>query len=194
MFHHARALPALLWAMLALAACISPSATSPPAPPSSSSSAAPPAGELSADGLFAQALSEIQRFAGESRIELVQALVLLSLRQTGNGMKSSAWNLCGQACTMAIDLGLHNAGRVGQGGLRARSVRPRSARRVPLSPAPEADLYISPHLTAERGGEARLVERIHTGQDAGRGNGPAVHPPQPAVHDASAVSARARRV
>jgi hypothetical protein len=70
---------------------------------------------MSADALFNRAMSEVQRYAGESRIELVQALVLLSLRQTGNGMKSSAWMLSGQASAMAIDLGLHNAGRVGQG-------------------------------------------------------------------------------
>lgn len=110
MFYHPRVLPVLLWAILALAACISPAG-----------SASTQREEMTADELFAQAQLETQRYSGESRIELIQALVLLSLRQTGNGMKSSAWNLSGQACTMAIDLGLHNAGRVGQ---RAGGVRP----------------------------------------------------------------------
>lgn len=112
MFHHPRTLPALMWSILALAACISP------AP-----SAATPPEEMSADALFDQAVLETQRYLGESRIELVQALVLLSLRQTGNGMKSSAWIFSGQACAMAIDLGLHNAGRVGQSGQKAGGVR-----------------------------------------------------------------------
>jgi hypothetical protein len=112
MFHHPRALPALMWSILALAACISPAPT-----------ASTPAEEMTADALFDQALLETQRYLGESRIELVQALVLLSLRQTGCGMKSSAWLHCGQACAMAIDLGLHNAGRVGQSGQKAGGVR-----------------------------------------------------------------------
>lgn len=53
--------------------------------------------------------SEIRRSWGQTRVDLVQAILLLSLRQTGRGDKQSAFWYAGQACTMALSLGLNRA-------------------------------------------------------------------------------------
>jgi hypothetical protein len=84
----------LLLSMLAIAACVAPSAT-----------------KDGFDGhkLFRMAESSLHHCRMESRVDIVQAMILMSLRQTGNGDKGSAFLYAGRACTMVLNLGLNLA-------------------------------------------------------------------------------------
>ena len=59
----------------------------------------------------------------EGKVETIQALVLLSLRQTGNGHKQSAFMYAGRACVgaLSIGLGLKPSGAISQSELEVRS-------------------------------------------------------------------------
>lgn len=82
----------LLLAMLSIAACVTL-----------------PNGKdgLDSDKLFAMAESALHHCRTESRIDILQALMVLSLRQTGCGDKRSAFSYAGRASIMALNLGLH---------------------------------------------------------------------------------------
>jgi hypothetical protein len=94
-FHPSLCPPVLLLAILSISSCVAPTSA---------------AHEFSPDALFRAAEDALHRCRMESRIEIVQALVLLSLRQTGNGEKGSAFLYAGRASSMALDLGLNLAG------------------------------------------------------------------------------------
>jgi hypothetical protein len=64
---------------------------------------------LDSQSLFKLAEHALHRRRSESRIDVIQSLVLLSLRQTGCGDKLSAAVYCGRACSMVYALGLHLA-------------------------------------------------------------------------------------
>jgi hypothetical protein len=76
-FHISRAKPVLTKAILAIAACIDKSVG------------------LDIDALFDEAEHALLASRLHSHIETVQALILMSLRQTGCGNKSSAWMYAG---------------------------------------------------------------------------------------------------
>jgi hypothetical protein len=80
--------------MLAIAACL-----------------ANPSGKdgYDADKLFAMAETALHHCRNESRIDIIQALMVLSLRQTGCGDKRSAFAYAGRSSCMALNLGLHTA-------------------------------------------------------------------------------------
>lgn len=93
---HATSAPLLL-SMLAIAACLERN---------------PVAGGkdgLDADKLFAMAETALHHCRNESRLDVLQALMILSLRQTGCGDKRSAFSYAGRASCMALNLGLHMA-------------------------------------------------------------------------------------
>ncbi|BEI91542.1 uncharacterized protein CcaverHIS019_0403620 [Cutaneotrichosporon cavernicola] len=104
---HATSAPLLL-AMLSIAACVTL-----------------PSGKdgLDSDKLFAMAESALHHDRTESRIDILQALMVLSLRQTGCGNKRSAFAYGGRASIMALNLGLHLApsGPTDAGDLELRS-------------------------------------------------------------------------
>lgn len=101
--------PPLLLSILAIAACL-----------------ANPRGKdgYDADKLFAMAETALHHCRNESRIDILQALMVLSLRQTGCGDKRSAFAYAGRASCMALNLGLHAAPTTALSGgeteLRAR--------------------------------------------------------------------------
>lgn len=64
---------------------------------------------IDGDKLYAMAESALHHCRNESRIDIIQALMILSLRQTGVGDKRSAFTYAGRAATMALNLGLHLA-------------------------------------------------------------------------------------
>ena len=68
---------------------------------------------IDSDKLFAMAERSLHHCKQESRVDMVQAMILLSLRQTGCGDKGSAFLYAGRACTMALNLGLNLAPRSG---------------------------------------------------------------------------------
>ncbi|KAK8870076.1 hypothetical protein IAR55_000646 [Kwoniella newhampshirensis] len=88
--------PPLILSMLAIASCITP-------PNSTSDDIFP------ADRLFHMAEQAVHESRNECRIDLIQSLILLSLRQTGCGDKQSAAMLAGRACSMALIMGLNLA-------------------------------------------------------------------------------------
>ncbi|KLT40640.1 hypothetical protein CC85DRAFT_249026 [Cutaneotrichosporon oleaginosum] len=104
---HATSAPLLL-AMLSIAACVTL-----------------PAGKdgLDSDKLFEMAERALQHDRTESRIDILQALMVLSLRQTGCGNKRSAFSYAGRASIMALNLGLHltPSGPTDAGDLELRS-------------------------------------------------------------------------
>jgi hypothetical protein len=53
--------------------------------------------------------SALHRCRMECRVDIIQSLILLSLRQTGCGDKHSAFTYAGRACCMALNLGLNLA-------------------------------------------------------------------------------------
>lgn len=59
--------------------------------------------------LFHMAERQMHHCRMESRIDLIQSLILLSLRQTGCGDKHMAFSYAGRACCMALNLGLNLA-------------------------------------------------------------------------------------
>ncbi|KAL7418775.1 hypothetical protein Q5752_006458 [Cryptotrichosporon argae] len=85
----------LLLSMLAIAVCVS--------------SPLPTDGGVDGDALFRMAESSLHHCRQENRVDLIQALILLSLRQTGCGDKNSAFAYAGRACCMALNLGLNLA-------------------------------------------------------------------------------------
>ncbi|KAL1411965.1 hypothetical protein Q8F55_002958 [Vanrija albida] len=94
MFNPHTASAPLLLAMLAISACV----------------ATPPLGPkdgVDANKLFKMAETALP--ANESRLDLIQALLLLSLRQTGCGDKRSAFAYAGRASCMCLNLGLNLA-------------------------------------------------------------------------------------
>lgn len=80
--------------MISIAACIDPSVLR---------------DGLDGDKLFHMAERSLHHCRMESRVDMVQAMILLSLRQTGCGDKGSAFLYAGRACTMALNLGLNLA-------------------------------------------------------------------------------------
>ncbi|CAK9784722.1 unnamed protein product [Cutaneotrichosporon oleaginosum] len=92
LFHIQTTSPPLLLAMLAIASCV--------APPDSVHG-------VDTDKLFHMAERQMHHCRMESRIDLIQSLILLSLRQTGCGDKHMAFSYAGRACCMALNLGLN---------------------------------------------------------------------------------------
>lgn len=86
--------PLLLLSMLAISACVSP--------PSSASG-------LDARKLYRMAESALHRLRAENRIDVVQALILLSLTQTGCGDKGAAFIYASRAVGMSLNMGLNLA-------------------------------------------------------------------------------------
>jgi hypothetical protein len=78
-----------------------------------------PPRSINTEMLFNHARQLLQRHRDESRMYVVQALFLLAIRQTGKGNKSSAYLYAGQACAMALEMGLH---RTSTGTKRASHV------------------------------------------------------------------------
>lgn len=83
--------------MLAIAACVAPV------------SEAQEQSGIDKDILFQMAESALHRCRMECRVDIIQSLILLSLRQTGCGDKHSAFTYAGRACCMALNLGLNLA-------------------------------------------------------------------------------------
>ena len=79
--------------MLAIAACI--------APPD------PARDGVSSDELFHRAERALHHCRTDCRIDIIQSLCLLSLRQTGCGDKRAAFTYAGRACCMALNMGLN---------------------------------------------------------------------------------------
>ncbi|WVR04518.1 hypothetical protein IAU60_001522 [Kwoniella sp. DSM 27419] len=90
---HTASLPLLL-SMLAIAACVTPAVDGEATP---------------ADRLFRMAEKSVHECRNDCRIDIIQALILLSLRQTGCGDKRSASMYAGRACCMALNMGLNLA-------------------------------------------------------------------------------------
>lgn len=65
--------------------------------------------KYSSEALFQAAEQSVRNCWAEPSIQLVQSILLLSLRQTGCGDKQSAFCFAAQACTLALSLGLNNA-------------------------------------------------------------------------------------
>lgn len=93
MFNPHTASAPLLLSMLAISACLCP----------------PQTDGIDGEKLYAMAESALHHCRNESRIDIIQALMILSLRQTGVGDKRSAFTYAGRAATMALNLGLHLA-------------------------------------------------------------------------------------
>lgn len=95
----------LLLAMISVAACVEPAIA-----------------HEGIDGakLFAMAERSLHHCRMESRLDIVQSMILMSLRQTGCGDKGSAFLYAGRACTMALNLGLNLAPRPGSMDVSAR--------------------------------------------------------------------------
>ncbi|WWC59411.1 uncharacterized protein I303_101966 [Kwoniella dejecticola CBS 10117] len=91
---HTAPLPLLL-SMLAIAACVTPTKDAGDGFPS--------------ERLFRMAEQSLHESRNECRIDLIQCLLLLSLRQTGCGDKQSASMYAGRACCMALNMGLNLA-------------------------------------------------------------------------------------
>ncbi|WWC93542.1 hypothetical protein V866_000377 [Kwoniella sp. B9012] len=81
----------LLLSMLAIASCVT----------------RPGSGSFPADRLFLMAETSLRECHNDHRIDLIQSLLLLSLRQTGCGDKQSASMYAGRACSMALNMGLN---------------------------------------------------------------------------------------
>ncbi|BEI86712.1 hypothetical protein CcaverHIS002_0700580 [Cutaneotrichosporon cavernicola] len=94
LFHIQTTSPPLLLAMLAIASCV--------AQPD-------PGHSVDADKLFHMAERQMHHCRMDARIDLIQSLILLSLRQTGCGDKHMAFSYAGRACCMALNLGLNLA-------------------------------------------------------------------------------------
>jgi hypothetical protein len=86
--------PLLLLSMLAISACVSP--------PSSTTG-------YDARKLYRMAESALHRSRAENRIDVVQALILLSLTQTGCGDKGAAFIYASRAVGMILNMGLNLA-------------------------------------------------------------------------------------
>ncbi|WWC67790.1 uncharacterized protein I206_101703 [Kwoniella pini CBS 10737] len=84
----------LLLSMLAIAACVTPLKDGDSFP---------------SERLFRMAEQSLHESRNECRIDLIQSLLLLSLRQTGCGDKQSASMYAGRACCMALNMGLNLA-------------------------------------------------------------------------------------
>lgn len=61
------------------------------------------------DKLFQMAEQSVKNCWAQPQLEVVQSILLLSLRQTACGDKQSAFGFTAQACTLALSLGLNNA-------------------------------------------------------------------------------------
>jgi len=92
----------LLLSMLAIASCVT-------------SSPAFEAQGFPSERLFTMAEETLHECRNECRIDIVQSLILLSLRQTGCGDKQSASTYAGRACCMVLNMGL-NLSPSGMGG------------------------------------------------------------------------------
>ncbi|WVQ99788.1 hypothetical protein IAU59_006930 [Kwoniella sp. CBS 9459] len=94
--------PPLLLSMLAIASCVTVSSVSP-------SGSEEDGYDFPSARLFRMAEQSVYECRNECRIDLIQSLVLLSLRQTGCGDKQSASTYAGRACCMALNMGLNLA-------------------------------------------------------------------------------------
>ena len=100
--------PLLLCSMLAISACVSsPSAAS----------------GYDARKLYQMAESALHRSRAENRIDVVQALILLSLTQTGCGDKGAAFIYASRAVGMILNMGLNLAGKYDVSSVRSHHLR-----------------------------------------------------------------------
>jgi len=90
--------------MLAISACVSPPST---------------ASGYDARKLFRMAESALRRSGAENRIDVVQALILLSLTQTGCGDKGAAFIYASRAVGMILNMGLNLARKYDQTSVRS---------------------------------------------------------------------------
>ena len=94
--------------MLAISACVSsPSAAS----------------GYDARKLYQMAESALHRSRAENRIDVVQALILLSLTQTGCGDKGAAFIYASRAVGMILNMGLNLAGKYDVSSVRSHHFR-----------------------------------------------------------------------
>lgn len=191
LFHIQTTSPPLLLAMLAIASCV----------------AQPDPGHgVDGEKLFQMAERSMHHCRMEARIDLIQSLILLSLRQTGCGDKHMAFSYAGRACCMALNLGLNLA--------PANSESPVS--RVIGSPSPMAVVWARQlavcagcllatpgiriimrcPLTADRvrNSFTRILELLCPRQDAGGGDWEIFPAAVPSVIHAPAIDERGRRV
>lgn len=63
-----------------------------------------------ANDLFLAAENALFETRLKPSVENTQTMIILAIRESGCGNKSSAWMYCGMACTMLIDMGLHCLG------------------------------------------------------------------------------------
>ncbi|OCF39477.1 hypothetical protein I317_06695 [Kwoniella heveanensis CBS 569] len=101
-FNAYTASPPLLLSMLAIASCVTISSASP-------TGSEEDGYDFPSARLFRMAEQSVYECRNECRIDLIQSLVLLSLRQTGCGDKQSASTYAGRACCMALNMGLNLA-------------------------------------------------------------------------------------
>lgn len=94
MFEVSKAPESLLLAMLCVAACVYNSQ---------------PHDEYHAQRLFEMAEVAIQHAQSRPSIELAQAMLLMSIRQTGNGHKASAYSFASRATAVVLTLGLDSS-------------------------------------------------------------------------------------
>lgn len=85
--------------MLAISACVSPPST---------------ASGFDASKLYRMAESILRRSGHDNRIDVVQALILLSLTQTGCGDKGAAFIYASRAVGMILNMGLNLARKYDQ--------------------------------------------------------------------------------
>lgn len=109
---------------------------------------------LDSTKLFHMAERALHHCRMENRIDIIQALVLLSLRQTGCGDKNLAFTYAGRACCMALSMGLNLA-----------PAQPES----PVEAETRSRVYVSYDDVNAPADQA--VELLHSGQDIGRGDG-----------------------
>lgn len=131
---------------------------------------------LDSNKLFHMAERALHHCRMENRIDIIQSLILLSLRQTGCGDKNLAFTYAGRACCMALSMGLNLA-----------PAQPES----PVEAETRSRVYVSCIVCVEAD---KAVELLHSGQDVGRGDGALDSPPLPPELDTPAVHDRGGRV
>nr|XP_019043789.1 hypothetical protein I302_07059 [Kwoniella bestiolae CBS 10118]OCF22719.1 hypothetical protein I302_07059 [Kwoniella bestiolae CBS 10118] len=95
----------LLLSMLAIASCVTRPGSNTTSPTSHNDEDS--VESFPADRLFRMAEKSLRECHNDHRIDLIQSLLLLSLRQTGCGDKQSASMYAGRACSMALNMGLN---------------------------------------------------------------------------------------
>ncbi|WVQ68308.1 uncharacterized protein L199_006515 [Kwoniella botswanensis] len=95
----------LLLSMLAIASCVTRPGSNTTSPAEANDDEG--SGSFPADRLFLMAETSLRECHNDHRTDLIQSLLLLSLRQTGCGDKQSASMYAGRACSMALNMGLN---------------------------------------------------------------------------------------